>query len=64
MTIFVAIILNLPSPLKSIQLLWVNLVTDLPAISLAVDPSDKDIMKKKPISPNKGIFADGLDLKY
>ncbi len=64
MTIFVAIILNLPSPLKSIQLLWVNLVTDsLPAISLAVDPSDKDIMKKKPISPNKGIFADGLGLK-
>lgn len=61
MTIFVAIILNLPSPLKSIQLLWVNLVTDsLPAISLAVDPADKDIMKKKPISPDKGIFSDGL----
>lgn len=64
MTIFVAIILNLPSPLKSIQLLWVNLVTDsLPAISLAVDPPDRDIMKKEPISPKKGIFADGLGIK-
>lgn len=63
-TIFVAIILNLPSPLKSIQLLWVNLVTDsLPAIALGVDPVDKDIMKKKPISPEKGIFSDGLGLK-
>lgn len=64
MTIFVAILLNLPSPLKSIQLLWVNLVTDsLPAISLGVDPVDKDIMKKKPLSPSKGIFSDGLGLK-
>lgn len=64
MTIFVAIILNLPSPLKSIQLLWVNLVTDsLPAISLGVDPVDKDIMRNKPISPKKGIFSDGLGLK-
>lgn len=64
MTIFIAILLNLPSPLKSIQLLWVNLVTDsLPAISLGVDPVDKDIMKKKPISPSKGIFSDGLGLK-
>ncbi len=64
MTIFVAIILNLPSPLKSIQLLWVNLVTDsLPAISLAVDPADKDIMNRKPIASDKGIFSDGLGAK-
>ena len=64
MTIFVAIVLNLPSPLKSIQLLWVNLVTDsLPAISLAVDPADKDIMTKKPISTDKGVFSDGLGAK-
>ena len=64
MTIFVAIVLHLPSPLKSIQLLWVNLVTDsLPAISLAVDPSDKDIMEKKPVSHKKGIFSDGLGVK-
>jgi len=64
LTIFVAILLNLPSPLLAVQLLWVNLVTDsLPAIALGVEPSPKDIMKKKPISPEKGLFADGLIYK-
>ena len=63
-TIFVAILLGLPSPLLAVQLLWVNLVTDsLPAISLGVEPTAKDIMKKKPIPPNKGMFADGLVFK-
>jgi Ca2+-transporting ATPase len=42
----------------------VNLVTDsLPAISLGVEPAAKDIMKKKPIPPSKGMFADGLVFK-
>ncbi|SHO51239.1 cation-translocating P-type ATPase [Anaerocolumna xylanovorans] len=64
LTIFVAIIFGLPSPLIAVQLLWVNLVTDsLPAISLGVDPPDKDIMKKKPNSPDKGMFSDGLTVK-
>ncbi|MDF2473248.1 MAG: hypothetical protein K0R21_1030 [Anaerocolumna sp.] len=63
-TIFTAILMGLPSPLLAVQLLWVNLVTDsLPAISLGVEPAAKDIMKKKPISPDKGMFADGLVFK-
>lgn len=61
LTIFVAILLGLPTPLVAVQLLWVNLVTDsLPAISLGVEPTAKDIMQKKPVSPSKGMFADGL----
>lgn len=63
-TIFIAILFGLPSPLLAVQLLWVNLVTDsLPAISLGVEPPSKDIMKKKPIPPSKGMFADGLIFK-
>jgi Ca2+-transporting ATPase len=63
-TIFAAILIGLPSPLLAVQLLWVNLVTDsLPAISLGVEPAAGDIMKKKPIPPTKGMFADGLMVK-
>ena len=63
-TIFVAILFGLPTPLIAVQLLWVNLVTDsLPAISLGVEPTAKNIMKKKPVPPSKGMFADGLAFK-
>ena len=59
--IFLAILLGYPSPLLAVQLLWVNLVTDsLPAISLGVDPPEKDIMKRKPIPASQNMFADGL----
>lgn len=64
LTIFVAILFGLPTPLVAVQLLWVNLVTDsLPAIALGVEPVAKDIMQKKPVPSNKGMFADGLALK-
>lgn len=61
LTIFAAILFGLPTPLVAVQLLWVNLVTDsLPAIALGVEPAAKDIMQKKPVAPDKGMFADGL----
>ena len=47
-------------PLLPIQILWINLVTDsLPALALAVDPAEDDIMKKKP-KKSKGIFTKGM----
>lgn len=60
-TIFTAIFFGRGSPLNAIQLLWMNLVTDsLPAVALGLQPHEKDIMCRKPISKNKSIFADGL----
>ncbi len=61
MTVFVAFLMRLPSPLLAIQLLWVNLVTDsLPALALGVEPKDRDVMKKKPVSAGQSLFAEGL----
>lgn len=59
--IFLGLLLGLESPLLAIQLLWINLVTDsFPAIALGLEPTDENIMNKKPNDPKKGIFADGL----
>ena len=50
-------------PLLPIQILWINLVTDsLPALALAVDPAEKDIMNKKP-KKEKGIFTKGMSFR-
>ena len=51
-------------PLLPIHILWINLVTDsLPALALAVDPAQRDIMKRKPIKPGKGIFTKGMTFR-
>lgn len=61
LTILLAVICKLPAPLAAVQLLWVNLVTDsLPAIALGVEQPERSVMKRKPVSPQKGIFADGM----
>ncbi|UNC92793.1 calcium-translocating P-type ATPase, SERCA-type [Candidatus Contubernalis alkaliaceticus] len=60
-TMFFALLIGLPLPLRPIQILWVNLVTDgLPAMALGVEPPEKGIMKIPPREKDEGIFARGL----
>ncbi|SCN23273.1 Calcium-transporting ATPase [Clostridium sp. N3C] len=62
--LFFAIILGWEAPLLSIHILWVNLITDtLPALSLGMDPGDKDVMKEKPRDPDENLFAHGGGIK-
>lgn len=64
LTMFLASLLKLPTPLIPIQILWVNLVTDgLPAMALGVDPPDKDIMLRRPRRKNESVFSQGLGFK-
>lgn len=64
LTMFLASILALPTPLLPIQILFVNLATDgLPAMALGVDPADPDIMEQRPRPKRESIFARGLKEK-
>ncbi len=56
MIIFLATLAGLPAPLTAIQLLWLNLITDgAPALALAVEKGDPDIMEQKPRAKNEPI---------
>ncbi len=49
---------GMPLPLSAVQILYVNLLTDgLPALALAVDPPEHDLMSRKPRNPKTGIFT-------
>ena len=48
-------------PLTPLQILWMNLVTDgVPALALAIEPSEADVMERPPFNPTENIFARGL----
>ncbi|MBE3143772.1 MAG: HAD-IC family P-type ATPase, partial [Planctomycetes bacterium] len=54
----VATLAGMPMPLSAVQILFVNLFTDgLPALALAVDPPEKDLMRRRPRNPRTGIFT-------
>lgn len=62
--VFIAMLLFHKSPLLSMQLLWINLVTDsLPAIALGMEPVEKDIMDRKPKPKNESLFANGFGIQ-
>lgn len=63
-TVFCAMLFWHKTPLLSMQLLWINLVTDsLPAIALGMEAVESDIMEQKPKPKKEGIFAHGLGIQ-
>ena len=57
----VCVLLGLPVPLLPIHLLWINLVTDgLPALCLATDPIDRDVMRRRPRRRSEKITDGGF----
>lgn len=64
LTVFTAMLIWHQSPLLSMQLLWINLVTDsLPAIALGMEAVEADVMKKKPRPKDESLFAHGLGVR-
>lgn len=63
MIIFLATLAGLPAPLTAIQLLWLNLVTDgAPALALAMEKGDPDIMDHKPRPKDEPIINKSMQL--
>ena len=63
-TVFTAMMLWHKTPLLSMQLLWINLVTDsLPAIALGMEDVEPEVMEQKPKPKSEGLFAHGLGVR-
>ena len=63
-TVFVAMIIFKQASLLSMQLLWINLVTDsLPAIALGMEIIEDDVMNESPRPKDESIFAHGLGIR-
>lgn len=64
LTVFTSMLLWHKTPLLSMQLLWINLVTDgLPAVALGMEEVEPDVMNHKPKPKDEGIFAHGFGMR-
>lgn len=62
--VFLAMVIWQVSPFISIQLLWINLITDsLPAVALGMEAVEKDVMMRKPRPKDEGLFAHGYGIR-
>jgi Ca2+-transporting ATPase len=54
-------LLGMPLPLLPLQILWVNLVTDgLPGLALAIEPAERNTMRRPPYPPDQHIMGRGM----
>lgn len=54
---FLALVINLPVPLLAMQILWANIVADIPpSLALGVEGMEVDIMSRLPRNSKKGVF--------
>ncbi len=57
LTVFIAIMIGWPLPLGALQILWLNMITDIfPALALALEPSAPDMMKRPPRDPKESLL--------
>ena len=58
LTVFVAIMIGWPLPLAALQILWLNMITDVfPALALALEPSDAGVMERPPRDPAEPLLS-------
>jgi len=64
LVIFMALLLGVPLPLVALQILWLNLVTDVfPALSLGWEPAERGIMDRPPRNPDRAILTNRFKLR-
>jgi Ca2+-transporting ATPase len=57
LTVFIAMMIGWPLPLAPLQILWLNMMTDIfPALALALEPSAPDVMKRPPRDPKEPLL--------
>ena len=58
---FLTALFGMPLPMTTLQILWMNLVTDgVPGLALGLEPTERDAMKRKPFAPDESIFSRGI----
>ena len=63
LTIFFATLLGIENIFLAVHLLWINLITDcFPALSLGMEKSEDNLMKRAPRDSKEGIFSGGLGI--
>ncbi|MFH1367289.1 MAG: HAD-IC family P-type ATPase [Patescibacteria group bacterium] len=60
--ILISLVFNLPLPMLAAQILWINLIEDsFPAMAMAMEPEEKEVMKEKPRGFSQGVLT--LEMK-